>query len=169
MENPCEMHQILPWLFLGSRHARGEEYEHQRHHIGMVLDLSNLEGLHTFEKIKYKTFDIDDRPTSSITPIFTEVCKALDEWNETAELGEEKQSNVFVHCNQGVSRSASVVIAYLIKKENMDLKSAFRHVKDRRRIIMPNTGFWEQLVDWEEECRGETSVVLGKYGQLNWK
>lgn len=52
-----------------------------------------------------------------------------------------------------MSRSSSLVIAYLIKHEGHSLASAFAAVKDKRRIIQPNPGFWAQLQEFEAEIR----------------
>ncbi|XP_061389998.1 DC-STAMP domain-containing protein 2-like [Musca vetustissima] len=52
---------------------------------------------------------------------------------------------VLIHCNAGVSRSASVVIAYLMKYKNMDFEIAHGYVKTRRECIQPNAGFLKQL------------------------
>jgi len=48
---------------------------------------------------------------------------------------------VLVVCTAGISRSASVVISYLIKKYKMSYESAFEKVKTARIFIKPNDGF----------------------------
>jgi atypical dual specificity phosphatase len=58
--------------------------------------------------------------------------------------------NVFVHCGAGVSRSVSVVIAYLIKYNNMKYDQAFNLIKSIRWFIKPNSGFVEQLKQYEQ-------------------
>lgn len=55
------------------------------------------------------------------------------------------QKAVLVHCEAGISRSATTVIAYLVKHHGMSLLEAYQHTKERRRIINPNTGFLNQL------------------------
>jgi protein-tyrosine phosphatase len=40
----------------------------------------------------------------------------------------------------GRSRSATIILSYLMKYENMNLKQAWLYLKERRRIIMPNAG-----------------------------
>jgi predicted protein tyrosine phosphatase len=48
---------------------------------------------------------------------------------------------ILVHCNAGISRSASFVIAYYIREHQMDFQKAFNLVKIKREQIFPNTGF----------------------------
>lgn len=68
--------------------------------------------------------------------------------------------NILVHCIGGISRSASVCIAYLVKYENVTLRKAYYHVLHRRHCIFPNFGFWRQLVTYEEKLRGSNSVEM---------
>lgn len=72
----------------------------------------------------------------------------------------QRGNSVLVHCAFGVSRSATVVLAYLIQHQNMSLEDAYWHVKSRRPNINPNTGFWSQLQAWESQCREGTVNVL---------
>ena len=52
---------------------------------------------------------------------------------------------VFVHCRAGVSRSATVVIAYLMRYYGLALDDALKYVKNRRSVVNPNPGFMAQL------------------------
>ncbi|EFJ47476.1 hypothetical protein VOLCADRAFT_74968, partial [Volvox carteri f. nagariensis] len=56
---------------------------------------------------------------------------------------------VLVHCMAGVSRSASVAVAYLMWSEHLSYVEAFKHVKAARPCIYPNLGFLLQLWEWE--------------------
>jgi protein-tyrosine phosphatase len=68
-----------------------------------------------------------------LTPLWLVLCGPPDEAKESGAA-------VLVHCEYGISRSATVVIAWLIKHHGMTLKEAFEHTKAQRRVIMPNEG-----------------------------
>ena len=53
----------------------------------------------------------------------------------------------------GISRSASVVIAYLMQDLEMSLFDALTHMRKRRPIIFPNPGFQRQLMDYERKIK----------------
>lgn len=57
--------------------------------------------------------------------------------------------NILVHCHKGVSRSATIVIGYLMMNNKMTLSESFNHVKSCRQIVNPNMAFWEQLQDYD--------------------
>jgi hypothetical protein len=64
-----------------------------------------------------------------------------------------ERGNVLVHCYAGVSRSASIVIAYLMHKHKISLLDAMKLVKSKRSCISPNVGFLLQLKDFEKELQ----------------
>eukprot|EP00474_Spongospora_subterranea_P009497 CRZ09955.1 hypothetical protein [Spongospora subterranea] len=58
----------------------------------------------------------------------------------------KSNQRVLVHCAAGVSRSACLVIAYLVARCNFTVIDALAHTKQRRPRIKPNRGFWNQLL-----------------------
>lgn len=76
-----------------------------------------------------------------------------------------ENGRVLVHCVAGVSRSATLCLAYFIKYGGMSLREAFAYVVKRRPCIRPNNTFFKQLIDFEIENRGTASVsfVFDKY------
>lgn len=71
-------------------------------------------------------------------------------------LGEGR--SVLVHCAGGVSRSATIVIAYVLQACGMTLAEAFDHVRQSRPVIGPNAGFMSQLLDLELRLYGKESM-----------
>ena len=69
-----------------------------------------------------------------------------------------KHQNVLVHCFAGISRSATLILNYMIRKllENPSMRNekvdnilsyVLYHAKGKRRVINPNEGFIKQLKD----------------------
>lgn len=69
------------------------------------------------------------------------------------------QARVLVHCMAGVSRSASVLIAYLMWREGLTAARALREVQLRRCIANPNPGFRVQLLRWERALQRERALL----------
>ena len=76
----------------------------------------------------------------------------VDEINRYSVLYPD--SSILIHCYMGSSRSASVLIAYLMKYHNMDLDSAINYVKNLRQIVNLNISFYEQLKEYEKGNQG---------------
>lgn len=93
---------------------------------------------------KHKQLRLKDSATENIGVHLLECCRWLDE-----RLG---QGNILVHCQAGISRSATVVIAYVIwiTKGRMDLSldDAIAFVRSFRPIVNPNPNFCKQLAEW---------------------
>ena len=70
-----------------------------------------------------------------------------------------KQDVVLVNCVAGISRSASFVIAYLMKYYEMNLEDAFLYVRKRRNRICPNKKFMTYLYEYEFKLYGENSLT----------
>ncbi len=58
---------------------------------------------------------------------------------------------VLVHCGAGVSRSATLVVAYLMRRFTWPAERARAHCLARRSLVNPNQGFWRQLCAFEAE------------------
>ncbi|KAI5950463.1 PPS1 [Candida jiufengensis] len=68
------------------------------------------------------------------------------------------QTKILVHCRVGVSRSATVVIAEIMRRLQINLSMAYLYVRVRRLniIIQPNLRFMYELFKWEESIKLET-------------
>ncbi|KAI4348108.1 hypothetical protein L6164_008869 [Bauhinia variegata] len=91
----------------------------------------------------YRTLWLQDSPSEDITSILYDV---FDYFEDVREQG----GRVFVHCCQGVSRSTSLVIAYLMWREGQSFDDAFQYVKAARGIADPNMGFACQLLQCQK-------------------
>jgi protein-tyrosine phosphatase len=62
------------------------------------------------------------------------------------------RQNVVINCQAGVSRSASFVIGYLIRR-GLSYDNSYELLKSCRPIIKPNRGFIEQLKHYEKTVK----------------
>uniref|UniRef100_T1GHX6 tRNA pseudouridine synthase n=1 Tax=Megaselia scalaris TaxID=36166 RepID=T1GHX6_MEGSC len=90
----------------------------------------------------------------------TNMREVFEDTSEFIGLTLDTGGVVLVHCNAGISRSASVIIAYLIMKKGMSFDEAFKLVKDKRPAIQPNSG--EPNFDIEA-VRNASKLFLGKH------
>lgn len=75
----------------------------------------------------------------------TKLCEFIEASIKIIESVRQRCGRILVHCNAGVSRSATVCIAYLMKIESMTFVQAYNLVKSKRPCIQPNAGFMRQL------------------------
>jgi protein-tyrosine phosphatase len=89
-------------------------------------------------KVIYKQILIHDDPSVNLGKYFDESNKFIDQGLADGDV-------VLVHCYAGISRSATLVIAYLMWKYGFTLETTHSMVKARRWQIEPNPGFHSQL------------------------
>lgn len=71
---------------------------------------------------------------------------------------------VLVHCAAGISRSTTVVLAYLMSRRGMTLRQAFEHTRASRSVVWPNRGFMRILIKLEERLSGARATMrLSQY------
>ncbi|XP_034664418.1 dual specificity protein phosphatase 18 [Drosophila subobscura] len=122
--------------------------------------------------------ELPDTPLSSVmNPLYLRVnaqdrseCDLAKHFDEVADLIEEVRLNggcTLIHCVAGVSRSASLCLAYLMKHAGMSLREAYTHVQSIRPQVRPNSGFFQQLRRYEQQLRGSSSVAMVYFASLD--
>ncbi len=134
-------------LFLGNETA-SKDFDHLKENsITVVLDMAGLAYPYKKEQMPFfKCIDADDWHDYDISVHFEECFKFIDEHRKNGR-------GVLVHCIAGISRSSTVIIAYLMKTQNMDLKTAYQFVKKKRGCVAPNKGFIDQLKKFEAQLK----------------
>ncbi|KAJ0536739.1 putative phosphoric monoester hydrolase [Helianthus annuus] len=146
---------ITSSLFIGGALAARSVYTLQHIGITHILCLcSNEIGQADSQRpdlFEYRNFCIDDEEDSNISEIFEEAHQFID-------AVEQKGGKVLVHCFEGRSRSATVVLAYLMMRKNYTLLKAWNSLRRVHRRAQPNDGFARVLMELDEKLYGKVSM-----------
>ena len=162
---------ILPYLYLGSQDVANDPAIIETYKITDVLCLvppnmsKNERSIYLVEQDGKVTSGLEQTNAGTVeTPTRIVYLPQLDtpEHNITESFSHSHQfirgvrnagRVLLVHCNAGVSRAPTIVIAYLMAEYCMTFEDAFQLVKDKRSFIRPNVGFIEQLKSYESALR----------------
>ncbi|KAL5701725.1 hypothetical protein ACHQM5_027034 [Ranunculus cassubicifolius] len=141
---PC---QIEEGLYLGSLGAAFNKDRLLVLNVTHILTVaSSLKPAYPNDFV-YKKIEVTDRSDTDLAQHFDECFDFID---EVKRMG----GGVLVHCFAGRSRSVTIIVAYLMKKQHMSLPQALGYVKTKRPHAAPNTGFLLQLQNFETSIQG---------------
>ena len=155
-----EMNKITDNIWLGDYESSIHVENLKKEGIKKVLTILEYRPPNYKEEdnIKQKVISVADNPIENIIKYFGECINFID--------GEEK---VLVHCMAGASRSASVVIAYLMWKEKKSFKEALDFVTKKRSCVFPNDGFKDQLKMFEKLLKeNDYDLSKIKFNEIKW-
>ncbi|XP_035672731.1 dual specificity protein phosphatase 1-like [Branchiostoma floridae] len=136
--------EILPYLYLGSGYHASRKDMLEALGITALLNVSRTCPNHFESEYMYKCIPVEDTQNADIQAWFQEAIDYID-------LVKLSGGRVLVHCHAGVSRSATICLAYLMHTNRVRLDEAFDFVKQRRSVISPNFNFMGQLLQWEAQ------------------
>eukprot|EP01062_Namystynia_karyoxenos_P015884 TRINITY_DN15803_c0_g1_i1.p1 TRINITY_DN15803_c0_g1~~TRINITY_DN15803_c0_g1_i1.p1 ORF type:complete len:299 (+),score=71.27 TRINITY_DN15803_c0_g1_i1:150-1046(+) len=151
--------EVMPWLFLGSASDAGQHEEMLKRGVRYVLDLAPEAKVdHDTDAFEYLCVQIHDH---SDVPVRSEFERAFQWLDKVRESGQP----ALIHCRQGISRSATFTIGYLMRTLGIPYRLAHDVVKRRRPAINPNLGFVTSLEEYEAELGIDLERPLGEYAE----
>ncbi|CAG8505705.1 11235_t:CDS:2, partial [Diversispora eburnea] len=109
------------------------------HKITHILTIANDIPPYFPESYVYKVIHVNDYEYVNIMEHFDNTYKFIQ------QALEEENGNILVHCQAGISRSPSVLIAYIMRSRQISFDKALEFVKKQRPVTCPNQGFRNQL------------------------
>ncbi|XP_004464777.1 serine/threonine/tyrosine-interacting-like protein 2 [Dasypus novemcinctus] len=157
-----EVDEVWPNVFIAEKSVAVNKGRLKRLGITHILNAAHGTGVYTGPEfyagleIQYLGVEVDDFPEVDISQHFRKAAEFLDEALLTY------RGKVLVSSEMGISRSAVLVVAYLMIFHNMAILEALMTVR-KKRAIYPNDGFLKQLRELnellmeerEEDCGGE--------------
>jgi len=152
-------------LYLGSaRDATADPESFSESRITAILNCACLDvatGREFYDQFEYLEYEAHDDEEYDISQHFDSSYAFLDAM--LSKLASKRRS-VLVHCQAGLSRSASIVVAYLMRKHDWSLIQTLQHVSSKRAICI-NRGFYQRLCELEAQihplkaCTTTSAVV----------
>jgi len=135
------INKITEKIYLGDIDGAKKTDFFKKEKITYTISLAGKMFTPTYDKniIEFqKIIDIEDDPKENIIKYFKECIEII-----------EKANKIYIHCMAGVSRSATIVICYLMWKEKKSLNEILKKVREKRFWVSPNFGFMKQLEIYE--------------------
>jgi hypothetical protein len=141
-----EVTEVLPYLFVGGETAARDRAQLLAKGITHIVNTVNwcLDSFYP-DAFRYLTLSLSDAADEPIFSLFA----VVNGFIEAARRTNNGSGRVFIHCQQGVSRSCTFVIAYVMWKQGLCYDRAYELVRSRRNVCSPNTGFLMNLRLWE--------------------
>ena len=158
ISHPRKADQVQPGVYLGDLRSAQDRHWLAEKHITHILTVCHCPELEVHEKIKRKVVDVADASDEDLLDHFKNCWRFIS--NAIDDGG-----RLLIHCEQGVSRSPTVLAVFMMKSERLHSSEALARIKRFRPIIDPNEGFKQQLHIWGQ-CRGE---LEGKIEYISWK
>ncbi|KAH9520257.1 dual specificity phosphatase 19 [Bulinus truncatus] len=141
--------EVREGLLMGSQDVAHDLDTLRLHGVTHILNVaSGIENLFP-DLFTYLSLEFRDLPEFPIIQGFQKAINFIDD-------ARKANGCVLVHCNAGISRSAAVVMAYLIKTERMTVNEAFSFLRSKRPAICPNPGFMIQLQNFYDNLYANT-------------
>jgi len=138
-----EDNQVKGALFLGNKKAAMNSTELKKQGVNAVVTVAGeFEISYNGSDILHKVYPALDRGDYDLSIYFEDSFNFIEE--------ALKNGSVLVHCSGEISRSATIVIAYLMKKNNWKVDKTYTFVK-KKIFIHPNPGFIKQLRSYQSK------------------
>lgn len=152
---------VAPGLFLGNKQAAADRELLRSKGVVAVCAVGARQVFN--DDLRYHHVSIEDDGSHSMLPHFIPACNFIHE--------QRARGAVLVHCKGGISRSPTMIVAYLMRHEQLSLVEAFEVCSLARPAARPRQNFLQDLehfaaalqddaADRDEAQRWDRAVAL---------
>ncbi|RNF03590.1 dual specificity protein phosphatase or MAP kinase phosphatase [Trypanosoma rangeli] len=149
-------------VFIGTWRDAADEQLLRRYHITHVLNVARelipeeeLQRMNSIHFVKSKCIPLNDSQNEDLEHYFDEAFEFI--------RNAVHHGRVLVHCRRGISRSAAIVIAYIMASEGQSFRTALESVRIKRPCISLNLAFIQRLEEFEAHLHLMRSADSMKY------
>ncbi|CAE7333592.1 dusp22a [Symbiodinium sp. CCMP2592] len=155
-----EANEVVEGIYLGSVLASKDAKALERWSITHILVVHPALPTLWPERYKYQRTSLEDAPSSNLLELLPNSLRFV-------ERCMKQKGRLLVHCTRGISRSSSIVIAYLMLAKSKSYDEAKKQVQLKRSVAHPNLGFQVQLQHLES-LLGTRSPPRNFEERLRW-
>ena len=143
--------RVAPSVFVAGEAVARDLATLREHGITHIINCNAFVIPNHFENVlTYKSLWLQDSPGEDVT-------RVLYDCFDFIRAARAAGGNALVHCSQGVSRSVSVAVSFLMWESGLSYEEAFAQVKSQRGIANPNMGFTCQMLQWRKRVAAEAA------------
>ncbi|KAJ5950397.1 dual specificity phosphatase Yvh1 [Penicillium vulpinum] len=170
----ARMRQIVPGLFLGNIEASHKRDILQENHINAIVSLTNARWVWWnsatreagIPEHRHRWVQCADSSTQDLLAYMSDICDFIDQMVSPAlsslsslpvdhkyTTNDEPRGTpseaILIHCDLGISRSPTIIIAYLMRKLRIQRVDILNFVQSKQKV-KPSPNLTRQLEVWEE-------------------
>lgn len=132
-------------IFLGNAYNARNFYELEKQNIGLIINCSNDIPHYFQESFEYQRVSVQDKLEENILPYLNTMADSIHNY-----LQRNPKKNILIHCFMGSSRSATILMAYIIKYKGYSRRDTMNFLRNERDLVNLNIDFFEQLGEFED-------------------
>ncbi|KAJ5562828.1 dual specificity phosphatase Yvh1 [Penicillium sp. DV-2018c] len=172
----ARMRQIVPGLFLGNVEASHNRDLLQKNRINAIVSLTDARWVWWssatrkagIPEHRHRWVQCVDSSTQDLLAHMSDICDFIDQMaspalsslsslpvdhkDTTNDEPGDASSGILIHCDLGISRSPTIIVAYLMRKLRIQKVDVLNFVQSKQKV-KPSSNLTRQLQVWENEDR----------------
>jgi protein-tyrosine phosphatase len=144
---------IIDNIYLGNAFNACDYSNLNKNNIKLIVNCTEEIPNYYPENFNYIKISIRDYNDVSILDKIEDTIMKINSY-----LLNNQMNSVLIHCYMGSSRSATILLAYLMKYYKMSLENALSYVKEKRNLVNLNISFYKELKEYENLLRNDSKL-----------
>ena len=141
---------IIDNIYIGNAYNAADYYTLKKLGIKKIVNVSEEISNYFPSEFEYYNIKVLDNEDGRLKPHYNKFISFTNQSNKS-EDNKDNGNNILVHCFMGSSRSATLVVLYLMRNHHMTFEDAYKFIKNKRNIVNLNTMFAKELITSQYE------------------